>query len=123
MVATRDVRVPLLARVALAALQMAAEMPELRLSAHALRFRTLLYVGLGFAVMARADTDIHLILEDIGVTDENIWIRMRTEKGTNRNFERSCAQALAGGTRRHAPHDSAREHRVGGARQLLAHAK
>ena len=87
-VATRDVRVPLPARVAHAALQMAADMPELRLPAHVLRFRTLLYVGLGFALMARADTDIHLLLEDIGVSDDDIWIRLRTEKGKKRKLER-----------------------------------
>ena len=87
-VATRDVRVPLPARVALAALQMAADMPDLRLPEQVLRFRALLYVGFGFALMARADTDISLTLDDIGVSDEDIWIRLRSEKGKKRKLER-----------------------------------
>jgi len=85
---TRDVRAPLPARVALAALQMAADMPELRSPALVARFRTLLYTGLGFALMARSDTDIHLQLDDIGVTDSDLWIRLRAEKGKRRNLER-----------------------------------
>jgi len=77
-----DQRVALPASVAMRALQAAAAMPRLDTYKQCQEYRSLMYTGLGFALMARSDTDAHLLLDDVGITDTDAWFRLRAEKGT-----------------------------------------
>lgn len=86
--APTDERTALPADVAFDALAAADAMPPLRTMAECQQFRSLLYTGLGFALMARSDTDANLLLDDVGVTDVDMWIRLRAEKGKRRNQKR-----------------------------------
>lgn len=55
-------------------------------------FRALLYVGFGFQLMARADTDAHLAIQDLVLIPQRhgaVWrIVLRHEKGRRRNAVR-----------------------------------
>lgn len=90
--AIRDVRAPLPAEVALRALRAAAEMPTIKPGPECFallrRFRSLLYVGLGFQLMARSDTDIHLQVDDVWLDADSIRIRLQAEKGRRGDPER-----------------------------------
>jgi len=78
---------PLPARVAHAALVLAADAGSVgRLGAPLLR--AMVYVSLGFQLMARSDTDAHLLVDDVILTDENISVRLRSEKGKAGLLER-----------------------------------
>ena len=76
----RDQRMPLPARVAHAALLIAADR-ERAAPLGASLLRALVYTCFGFQLMARSDTDAHLEVADVILTDENISVRLRKEKG------------------------------------------
>jgi hypothetical protein len=47
--------------------------------------RAFVYVGFGFALMARSDTDINLQRQDVELTPSRIFVRLRREKGQATN--------------------------------------
>ena len=83
-----DERSPLPASVAYDALRAAVFMPPLVTPANMVRYRSLLFTGLGFALMARADTDANMSATDVWLTETHVHVRLLHEKGKRRNLRR-----------------------------------
>jgi hypothetical protein len=54
--------------------------------------RALVYVALGFQLMARASTDASLLKDDVLVTNTHIRLQLRKEKGKDAHREFRCVQ-------------------------------
>lgn len=80
----KDARLPFPAAAALKALQaldVFARFPAAALAIDPAVVRSLLYVALGFQLMARADTDVGLKRDDVVISADGLGIRLRNEKG------------------------------------------
>jgi len=89
---TKDIRVGIPADVAMRAVKAALELDMEKVlsldASEGVKLRSLLAIGLGFLVVARADTDTNMKFGDISWNDDNLLLMLRQEKGKNRNKSR-----------------------------------
>lgn len=95
-----DVRRPLPASVASAALDAGLALLPSVIAGNPELLRSLVYLAFGFALMARAGTDIALLRGDVTPRASSIFVRLRAEKGkqravTHRTLELRGHAALA----------------------------
>ena len=84
----QDQRVPLPADVALRALGATHGALVHSGGPDIATIRALVYVAFGFQLMARSDTDAHLLVSDVTIASDYVSVRLRQEKGRRRHLER-----------------------------------